>query len=243
MARLAHAPVAGDIAAGPRSISFGGVSLTSRSPRGRWISCAHSENRSGLARWALLGPEPSIQTSHAYQEDRPLCPACLHLTSIASAVAGHVGPTRLQRSLPGSIEDRDERPDGTGLLATLESSSPWLTLVTRDVKHLPGQTALARPCPRLATTAALVAALVALVALRCRIEPYLDQERRLRRRWPGVSAGLCLGGPPGARRATLQGRSDDSGLNVTYKPREPSALSPGCPSRGQRPRLARMHTW
>ena len=131
MARLAHAPVAGDIAAGPRSISFGGVSLTSRSPRGRWISCAHSENRSGLARWALLGPEPSIQTSHAYQEDRPLCPAWLHLTSIASAVAGHVGPTRLQRSLPGSIEDRDERPDGTGLLATLESSSPWLTLVTR----------------------------------------------------------------------------------------------------------------
>jgi hypothetical protein len=32
----------------------------------------------------------------------------------------------------------------------------------------------------------------------------LDQERLLRRRWPGISAGLCLGGPPGAHRATAQ---------------------------------------
>jgi len=27
--------------------------------------------------------------------------------------------------LPRSIEGRGERPDGTGLLASLESSSPW----------------------------------------------------------------------------------------------------------------------
>ena len=26
---------------------------------------------------------------------------------------------------------------------------------------------------------------------RCRIESFIDQDRRLRRRWPGVSAGLC----------------------------------------------------
>ena len=31
--------------------------------------------------------------------------------------------------------------------------------------------------------------------LRCRIEPYIDQERRLRRRWPGTSVGLWPWGP------------------------------------------------
>ena len=117
MPRLAQAPVAGDIAADPRSIRTAGVLLPSRSPRGPWIACTNSENRSGLARWADLDPEVSIQTSHAYQEDRPLCPTCLHLTSIASAVAGPVCPARLQRLLPRSIEGRGERPDGTGLLA------------------------------------------------------------------------------------------------------------------------------
>jgi hypothetical protein len=30
----------------------------------------------------------------------------------------------------------------------------------------------------------------------------IRSRRRLRRRWPGVSAALCLGGPRGARRAT-----------------------------------------
>ena len=97
---------------------------------GRWIPCAHSENRSRLARWAGLDPEVSIQTSHACQEDRPLYPACLHLTSIASAVAGHVCPTRLQQLLPRSIEGRGERPDGIGLLASLESSFPLGALTT-----------------------------------------------------------------------------------------------------------------
>ena len=124
--RLAHAPAAGDIAADPRSIRTAGVLSTSRSPREPSISCTNSENRSGLARWAVLGPEVSIQTSHACQEDdRPLCPTCLHLTSIAGAVTGHVCATRLQRLLPRSIEGRGERPYGTGLLASLESAPPW----------------------------------------------------------------------------------------------------------------------
>ena len=122
MPRLAHAPVAGDIAADPRSIRTPEVLLTSRAPGEHWISYANSENRSGLARWAVLGPEVSIQTSHENQEDRPLCPTCLHLTSIASAVAGHVCSTRLQRLLPQSIEGGGEGPGGTGLLAPLESS-------------------------------------------------------------------------------------------------------------------------
>ena len=98
--------------------------MPSRGPGRRWISCANSENRSGLARWAVLGPEVSIQTSRACQEDRPLCSTCLHLASIASAVAGHVCPTRLQRLLSRSIEGSGEHPDGTGLLASLETSSP-----------------------------------------------------------------------------------------------------------------------
>ena len=126
MPRLAQAPAANDIAADPRSIRTAGVLLTSRSPREPSISCTNSENRSGLARWAVLGPEVSIQTSHACQEDdRPLCPTCLHLTSIAGAVTGHVCATRLQRLLPRSIEGRGERPYGTGLLASLESAPPW----------------------------------------------------------------------------------------------------------------------
>ena len=124
MPRLAHAPVAGDIAADPRSIRSLGVLSPSRGPGERWISCANSENRSELARWAVLGPEVSIQTSHANQKDRPLCPTCLHLTPVAGAVAGHVCPTPLQRLLPRGIEGRGERPDRTGLLASLESSFP-----------------------------------------------------------------------------------------------------------------------
>ena len=125
MPRLAHAPVAGDIAVDPRSIRSSGVFLPSRGPGGRWISCANSENRSGFACWAVLGPAVSIQTSHACREDRPPCPTCRHLTSIASALAGHVCPTRLQRLWPGSIKGRGERPDGTVLLASLVSSFPW----------------------------------------------------------------------------------------------------------------------
>src|SRR5262249_23515141 len=113
-----------DIAADPRSIRSSGVFLPSRGPGGRWISCANSENRSGLACWAVLGPKVSIQTSHACREDRPPCPTCRHLTSMASAVAGHVCPTRLQRLWPGSIEGRSERPNGTVLLALLVSSFP-----------------------------------------------------------------------------------------------------------------------
>jgi hypothetical protein len=119
MPRLAHAHVAGDIAADPRSIRSWGVPLPSRGPRGRWTSCGNNESRYGLACWAVLSPEVSIQTSHASQEDRPLCPTCLHLTSIASAVASHVCPTPLQRLLPRSIEGRGERPDRTGLLASV----------------------------------------------------------------------------------------------------------------------------
>jgi hypothetical protein len=34
--------------------------------------------------------------------------------------------------------------------------------------------------------------------VRCRFEPYLYHGGASRRRWPGVSAGLCLGRP--ARR-------------------------------------------
>ena len=33
----------------------------------------------------------------------------------------------------------------------------------------------------------------AVATLRCRIAPFYRSRRRLRRRWPGVSAGLCLG--------------------------------------------------
>jgi hypothetical protein len=126
--RLAHAPVAGDIAADPRSIRTTGVLLPSRGSGGRWISCANSENRSGLVCWAGLGPEVSLQTSYANQEDRPLCPTWLHLTSMATLV--RVCSTRLQRLLPRSIEGRGERPDRTGLPASLESSSPLGALPT-----------------------------------------------------------------------------------------------------------------
>ena len=111
-------------AADPRSIRSWGELLPSRGPGGRWTSCANSENRSGLACWAGLGPEVCIQTSHANQEDRPSCPSCRHLTSIASAGAGHVLPARLQRLLPRRIEGGGERPDGTGFLTSLESSPP-----------------------------------------------------------------------------------------------------------------------
>jgi len=105
--------------------------LPSRSPRECWIPCAHSENRSGLARWAGLDPEVSIQTSHAYQEDdRPLCPTWLHITSIAGAVVAHLCPTRLQRFSPPSIEGRGERPGGTGLLASPLSDQDPVPLTT-----------------------------------------------------------------------------------------------------------------
>jgi len=39
-------------------------------------------------------------------------------------------------------------------------------------------------------------------SLRCRIKPYWIKAARCARRWSGVSAGLSLGGPPGARRAS-----------------------------------------
>ena len=56
-----------------------------------------------------------------------------------------------------------------------------------NVKHLPGQDMR----PHL------------LVA---ELSRSLIKAARCARRWPGVSAGLCLGGPPGARRAaTSQG--------------------------------------
>jgi hypothetical protein len=41
--------------------------------------------------------------------------------------------------------------------------------------------------------------------------------RRLRRRWPGVSGGLCLDGPPAARRATPQ----DTQISTAHPPRWP----------------------
>lgn len=51
--------------------------------------------------------------------------------------------------------------------------------------------------------------------LRCSVADLLTstkfpshQARRLRRRGPGVSAELCLGGPPGARRAMVAGQTD-----------------------------------
>ena len=86
----------------PRSIRIWGEPLPSRSLGVRWISFANSENRSGLARRPVLRPEVSIQTSHAYQEDRPHCPTCLHLTSIASAVSGHVCPLDSHGCCPGA---------------------------------------------------------------------------------------------------------------------------------------------
>ena len=43
-----------------------------------------------------------------------------------------------------------------------------------------------------------------------------DQERRLRRRWPGVSAGLCLSGPPGARRAAYWQRLQIKAAHGTH---------------------------
>jgi hypothetical protein len=62
-------------------------------------------------------------------------------------------------------------------------------------------------------------------APRGRIVPYLDQARRLRRRWPGVSAALCLGGPRGARRATTACRADSKPVHTPSGHIANSALS------------------
>jgi len=52
-------------------------------------------------------------------------------------------------------------------------------------------------------------------APHCRIEPYLDRSRRrLRRRWPGVSAGLSLGEARPAHAGPHAGRSDQGGSHV-----------------------------
>ena len=69
--------------------------------------------------------------------------------------------------------------------------SPWLSPCRPGVpgaRHVPSCTG-SHICPRFPR---------ALPALRCRIVPYLDQGDASRRRWPGVSGGLCLGRP--ARR-------------------------------------------
>ena len=124
MPRLAQAPAANDIAADPRSIRTAGVLLTSRSPRGPSISCTNSENRSGLACWAHLGPEVSTQTSHACQEDRPLCPTCRHLTSVGSAVAATFGPLDSNGCCPGASRAGAKVLTEPDSLASLESSSP-----------------------------------------------------------------------------------------------------------------------
>jgi hypothetical protein len=75
-------------------------------------------------------------------------------------------------------------------------------------------------------------------AARCRIEPYLDQGGSAAlRRWPGVSAGLCLGRP--ARRTpghAAPGPADKNGptgqrpgVATSHLPR-----APDCPARGHR---------
>jgi hypothetical protein len=51
-------------------------------------------------------------------------------------------------------------------------------------------------------------------AALCRIWPYLVQERRLRRRWPGVSGPLCLVGPRAARRATPKSTDQSSSFGA-----------------------------
>ena len=56
--------------------------------------------------------------------------------------------------------------------------------------------------------------------------------RRLRRRWPGVSGGLCLDGPPAARRVTSPGHTDQNsshGHLALVAPHTVS-LAPGCPA-------------
>jgi hypothetical protein len=59
---------------------------------------------------------------------------------------------------------------------------------------------------------------LAPACLRCVAESArIGSRGRLRRRWPGVWAGLCLGGPPGARRATLRRAQ----INTTHTLRGP----------------------
>jgi len=58
-----------------------------------------------------------------------------------------------------------------------------------------------------------------------------SSRRRLRRRWPGVSGGLWLGGPPTARRAT---RWRSTQIKVAHPARGlarqwPVSLAPDCP--------------
>src|SRR6266568_131541 len=66
---------------------------------------------------------------------------------------------------------------------------------------------------------------------------FRSSRRRARRRWPVVSAGLSLGGPPSARRATHhRGHSDQDGSTGTGRvpARGPVFLAPDCPARGHR---------
>ena len=59
--------------------------------------------------------------------------------------------------------------------------------------------------------------------------------RRLRRRWPGVSAALCRWcGPPGARRAILQQRADGTLTSASPVLRVVVFSAFDCPARGRR---------
>jgi hypothetical protein len=78
-----------------------------------------------------------------------------------------------------------------------------------------------------------------VTALRCRIKLYLDQAAPLRSAGPGVSARLCLEGPPGARRATPGSAADQ---NALYGNADQCAwaviLGSECPARGRRVKIA-----
>jgi hypothetical protein len=81
-----------------------------------------------------------------------------------------------------------------------------------------------------------------ILAMRCRIMPFLDQARRLRRHGPCVSAfPLALAAPVGARRATPQepGRSTRPSSRTRRMPAPTSSLPAGVRSPSPRPRWAR----
>ena len=69
---------------------------------------------------------------------------------------------------------------------------------------------------------------------RCRNWPYGDQGGASRRRWPGVSGGLCLGGPPAARRATPAGTPDQDRPHGRDPPGA-HRVRPATPDRGDQP--------
>jgi hypothetical protein len=65
--------------------------------------------------------------------------------------------------------------------------------------------------------------------LRCRIKLYLDQRRRLRRRWPGVSAGLWPWRGPARRTPGHTGRTDKSNWLIRHTDQCREQPSPSLP--------------